>query len=234
MPDRESGRRGALLRASGPDRNLLASLSRTGALMKRLVRCGLLAALAVSFWIPSTAFAASATNSEDFTKRLMGRAPGKGVTYACFTRAYDEAHLAAHPKQNVRAMMLLVKIDPEEGEAYNLSIGVNFRSRKNLFETAGDCAAAPAEGDEGGGKTAHCSIPCDGGPIQIALKDNGSILLTIPDGARVWRPGSINSDENIHGAFGEDDKLFRLDRANLSECAPEAVDKAEKAILLRN
>ena len=202
--------------------------------MNRLVCAGLLVGLALSSWIPQAAFADPAANAKDFTTRLMGRTPGKGVTYACFTRTYDEAHLAAHPKQNVRAMMLLVKIDPEAGEAYNLSIGVNFRSRKNLFETAGDCAAAPTDGDEGGGKTAHCSIPCDGGPIQIALKDNGSILLTIPAGARVWRPGSINSDENIHGAFAEDDKLFRLDRASLSECAPEAVDKAEKAILLRN
>ena len=199
--------------------------------MNRLISFGLLAALVLPSWAPQAALAGSAA---DFTTRLMGRTPGKGVTYACFTRTYDEAHLAAHPKQNVRAMMLLVKIDPEAGEAYNLSIGVNFRSRKNMFETAGDCAAAPTDGDAGGGKTAHCSIPCDGGPIQIALKDNGSILLTIPDGARVWRPGSINSDENIHGAFAEDDKLFRLDRASLSECAPEAVDKAEKAILLRN
>jgi hypothetical protein len=201
--------------------------------MKRPICAGLFVALAAFSFAPPAARA----NPDDFTKRLMGRAPGKGVTYACFTRAYDDAHLAAHPQQNVRAMMLLVKIDSEVGDGYNLTIGVNFRSRKSLFETSGDCAAPHPEGDSSdpkGAQSAHCAIPCDGGPIDVALKDNGSVLLTIPNGARVWRPGSINPDENVHGAFAADDKLFRLDRASLSQCAPVGVDKAEKAILLRN
>jgi hypothetical protein len=218
----------------GDGDNLLASRSSSGRLcMKRPICAGLFVALAAFSFAPPAARA----NPDDFTKRLMGRAPGKGVTYACFTRAYDDAHLAAHPQQNVRAMMLLVKIDSEVGDGYNLTIGVNFRSRKSLFETSGDCAAPHPEGDSSdpkGAQSAHCAIPCDGGPIDVALKDNGSVLLTIPNGARVWRPGSINPNENVHGAFAADDKLFRLDRASLSQCAPVGVDKAEKAILLRN
>jgi hypothetical protein len=184
------------------------------------------------------AHADSAPSPQDFTKRLMGRAPGKGKTFSCFTRAYDEAHLAGHPLQNVRAMKLLVKIDSEAGDGYDLVIGVNFRSRKSMFETEGDCAAPHAEGESGapapaGPASVHCAIACDGGAIDVALKDNGSVLLTIPNGARVWKPGSIDPDENVHGAFGEDDKLFRLDRASLSQCEPLGADKSEKATLAK-
>jgi hypothetical protein len=168
----------------------------------------------------------------------MGRTPGKGKTFACFTRAYDEAHLSAHSLQNVRAMKLLVKIDSEAGDSYDLVIGVNFRSRKSMFETEGDCASPHAEGESAapapaGPAGVHCAIACDGGAIDVALKDNGSVLLTIPNGARVWKPGSIDPDENVHGAFGEDDKLFRLDRASLSQCEPLGADKSEKAALAK-
>src|SRR6201995_3223201 len=103
----------ALRRPCRPDRNLLASSARMGALMKQLIRSGLLAVLAVSLFVPHAAFGATAANPEDFIKRLMGRTPGKGKTPACFSRVYDDAHLAAHPQQNVRTMTLLVLIDSE-------------------------------------------------------------------------------------------------------------------------
>jgi hypothetical protein len=223
---------GGAPRASGPDRNLLASLSRMGALMKQLIRGGVLAALAVSFLVPHVAFAASPANPEDFIKKLMGRAPGKGKTPACFNRVYDDAHLAAHPQQNVRTMTLLVLIDSENPDSYDLRVGVNFRNRKHYFETEGDCVKPHPEDEAGGAVTAHCAVACDGGGIDVALKDNGSVLLTIPNGARMWRPGAEDND-TVHGAFGPDDKLFRVDRAALSECMPLAADKAEKALLAR-
>jgi hypothetical protein len=47
----------------------------------------------------------------------------------------------------------------------------------------------------------------------------------------LWKPGSDNPDDNVHGAFGVDDKLFRLDRAALDQCLPLAADKNEKARL---
>src|ERR1700712_297085 len=43
-----------------------------------------------------------------FMQRVFAAAPGKDKTYACFTRVYDAPHLAAHPKQKVSAMKLLV------------------------------------------------------------------------------------------------------------------------------
>ena len=76
-----------------------------------------------------------------FIKQLMGRAPGKGKTAACFSRVYDGAHLANHPQQNVRAMLAMVLIDSANPDSYDLRIGSHFRGRKALFDTEGECAA---------------------------------------------------------------------------------------------
>jgi hypothetical protein len=200
--------------------------------MKIPALLGLLAAFFLSGWAAGAALADPAQNSDDFVKRLMGGTPGKGKTFACFNRVYDEPHLASHPRQNVRAMSLLVVVDAENPDSYNLRIGVNFRNRKHFFETSGDCGNPHTEGAAGGAYTAHCGVACDGGAIDVALKDNGSVLLTIPDGARVWRPGAEDND-TVHGAFGEDDKLFRVDRVDLAQCAALGTDKGERAALTR-
>jgi hypothetical protein len=183
---------------------------------------------------------AGAGTAEDFAKRLMGRDPAVGVTYACFDRVYDAAHLVAHPQQNVQTMALLVKYTIEahpaadETPQYELRIGVNFRKSKRMKEVDGECQSMRRENDANGPVTAHCGVACDGGSIDVALKDNGSVLLTIPDGARTWTPGADDKQEEedakvLHGEFGVDDKVFRLDRADIKQCLALAADKEEKA-----
>jgi hypothetical protein len=177
------------------------------------------------------AFAANAAGAEDFVTRLLGHAPGKGKSYACFTRVYDSEHLASHPQQNVRSMILLVVVDSDAPETYQLRIGSYFRSRKSMLDTAGDCGVSHDASDAAG---AHCGVDCDGGQIDVALKDKDAMLLGIPEGARLWKPGDDDPNANVHGAFGPDDKLFRLDRAPAAECAEEGADTAEKALLRRS
>lgn len=187
--------------------------------------CTIVVAAALAFSASALSAASATAAGADFTTKLMGRAPGKGKTIACFSRVYDEAHLAAHPQQNVRAMVLMVSISPDNPDSLDLRVGTNFRSRKILFQTEGECSHP-----EPGSGSAHCAVACDGGSIDVALKDNGSVLLTIPDGAQVWRPGAADNDTE-RGAFAADDKLFRLDRADLGQCLPLAADKEEKALL---
>jgi hypothetical protein len=170
---------------------------------------------------------------DPFIARFMGAALGKAKTFACFNRVYDPAHLTAHPEQNVKTMMLLAVVDPDSPDEIDLRIGVTFRTRNGMLETDGICASPHAEGEPSDATSAHCSVNCDGGAIDVELKANGSVLLGIPEGARLWKPGSDDPDANVRGAFGPDDKLFRLDRAALGQCLPLAVDKDEKASLLR-
>ena len=173
--------------------------------------------------------------SSDFIKRLIGRSPGKGSTAACFSRAYGAAHLAAHPRQNVREMLTLVLIDSDSPDSYSLTIGARFRSRKALFETTGDCGWPHAEPGASGPPGAHCSVSCDGCSMDVSIKNDGAIYVKIPEGANVWRPGDRTTEEGVsrRGAFGADDQFFRVDRANLGQCLPIAFDDGVKALLAR-
>ena len=170
-----------------------------------------------------------------FIARFLSAQPSKTAdSFACFNRVYDPAHLAQHPQQNVKTMTLLAVVDPANPDEVQLRFGVTFRSRKGTLETNGGCAVVSEEGGAAPGLTkVHCNVDCDGGAIDVTLKTDGAVLVGIPAGARLWKPGADNPDDNVHGAFGPDDKLFRLDRAALGKCLPLAVDKDERARLTR-
>jgi hypothetical protein len=78
----------------------------------------------------------------------------------------------------------------------------------------------------------HCGVDCDGGSIDVAIKDTKSVLVSIPTGARIWRAGSDNDSDQAK-RFGTDDKVFRLDKAALTECLRLADDSKEKAAMRR-
>jgi|UPI0005658463 hypothetical protein len=168
----------------------------------------------------------------DADLQLFGRDVGKEKAYACYARTYTKAHLANHPDQNVREMMVFVDSYEDEGGAgrqYVLGMSVNFRQLKRPYSTYGGCSAGTD-----GKKALHCGIDCDGGTIGVRIKDKNSILLDIPDGARVSDDeGEEELSDLPKGAkFGSDDKIFRLDRTALSTCLPLASDEETKAALL--
>lgn len=167
----------------------------------------------------------------DANLQLFGRDIGKEKAYACYARTYTRAHLASHPDQNVRDMMVFVNSYEDEsgaGRQYIMGMSVNFRQLKRPYSAYGGCSAGT-----GGKQALHCGIDCDGGTIGVRIKDKNSILLDIPDGARVSDDQSDEELSNLpEGAkFGSDDKIFRLDRAALSTCVPLASDEETKAAL---
>jgi hypothetical protein len=212
--------------------------------MHRIVgRTALLAALAIA--VAGMSFSARAQEAkaeskaeskddEAFQQRLFGRTAGGTQIHACFSRVYDTAHLAQHPRQNVRTMLLLVKADSEDNQLqYGVRLGVTFRKSGAHFESAGECGSIHDAGEAGGSAGAvHCGVDCDGGSIEVAIKDAKSILVSIPTGARIWRAGSDNDSDQAK-RFGTDDKVFRLDKAALTECLRLADDSKEKAAMRR-
>jgi hypothetical protein len=157
---------------------------------------------------------------------LFGKEPGNDEALACFIRHYDAAHLKAHPQQNVTDMLLLVNKPKAEGADdrwYTLSLGVHFRDVKNQFHVEGGCSAL-----DNGTQLLGCGIDCDGGAIDVRPRDANSVLVDIPYGARHWDP--TNDEENPAAAeFGQDDKVFRLDRTALKECLSLVFDEDLKA-----
>jgi len=194
-------------------------------------------AFAVSVGLSFSALAASDSEKIALQMQIFGHPLSTGKAHACFERAYDQQHLKSHPQQNVRTMTLLVTGDSEDPNApeYTVGLDVRFRKAETHFQTYGSCWSVAGEGGESA-RSIGCGIDCDGGEIDVKLQDDKTVLVGIPDGARVWDPNSQSDIEEEEGAdargqFGEDDKLFRLDRTGLTDCLPLATDDDEKARL---
>jgi hypothetical protein len=158
---------------------------------------------------------------------FFAKDPGQARAFVCYTRRYDANHLAAHREQNVRDMTVLVdsNVDPDAGRGYTLDLGVHFRGANAQFQSGGDCSVS-----EDGMLALNCAVDCDGGEIDVKLDGANSLLVSIPDGVRIWDPSS-GEDAPDRARFGADDVSFRLDRTDLSECAPLAADDDVKAML---
>ena len=176
--------------------------------------------------------AAEANEDTAFQKRIFGRVMAGKKIHACYKRVYDPAHLAAHPQQNVRTMLLLVTGDPNDGTSpsYGLGIGVTFRQSGLHFESAGSCGAIHDLAGSALG-SAHCSVDCDGGGIDVAIKDATAVLVSIPEGARIWKSGDTSDQPtNERRRFGADDKVFRLDKTALTDCLQLAAEDEKSAM----
>src|SRR4029079_5846286 len=113
---------------------------------------------------------------------------------------------------------------PEAGRQYALAIGVHFRKQATLFQLSGGCSSSVD-----GQAAPNCGIDCDGGEIDVSVKDAKSIMVSIPYSARASDPDSGEVSEGAK--FGSDDKLFRLDRTGLQDCLPLVSDDETKAPL---
>src|SRR5262245_49127293 len=104
--------------------------------------------------------------------------PPSHKTYACFVRRYDANHLARHPKQKVSAMKLLVTAeDAPEDKAVNYSfcLGFKYRHRAGNFDSSGFCGHDVTE-NSGSEIRLGCGVDCEGGGIEVAMKDDESVL----------------------------------------------------------
>jgi hypothetical protein len=175
---------------------------------------------------------ASKSETETFNARMYAGAPGSKA-YACFVRRYDAAHLARHPKQKVAAMKLLVSAehDTEDGQLHtSFRLGFRYRHRSGDFDSSGSChhTVFTRQGDE---IRLGCGVDCEGGGIGVALsKDNKSSIVRLQS-VRVWLHNKPDEDAERSLVAGQDDGVFRLDRAESSECAGLVTNRKELAAL---
>jgi hypothetical protein len=170
------------------------------------------------------------TKAAAFDNKMFAGPIGE-KTYACFVRRYDANHLAQHPKQKVSAMKLLVTAEnpPEEKTTdYSFRLGVQYRHRPGKFDSSGYCNHVLAE-DRGNEIRYGCGVDCEGGGIDVAMKDDKSAIIRL-ERIVVWQRNKPDdaSDALLAGA---DDKIFRVDRADLRECAELVTDRKELAAL---
>ncbi len=195
----------------------------------------LLAACAALPVLTGPAVADDAQQDEtDFAKRVFADNLDKATEYACFSRHYDAQHLAQHPLQKVSVMRLLVSAerDPEDKKLeYSFRLGVNFRNRPGDFDSSGECAHLT--GDDAGKEKIDfgCGVDCDGGGINVNLaQDNASVIVKL-ESIRIWKGKDYDEDAATSLHAGADDKVFRLDRTNMNDCASLATNRKELAAM---
>jgi hypothetical protein len=166
-----------------------------------------------------------------FDHRMFAGPTGQ-KTYACFVRRYDAGHLAQHPKQKVSSMKLLVtaEIPPEEQTTnYSFRLGVQYRHRPGKFDSSGSCGHVVAE-DNGDEIRLGCGVDCDGGGIDVAMKDDKSAVIRLQR-IMLWQRNKPDDGPTNELVAGTDDRIFRVDRADLRECAEFVTDRQELAAL---
>jgi hypothetical protein len=200
-------------------------------------------ALVLAACVGSRPAAADDQADGDFAKRMFADMAGQPKPYACFVRHYDAAHMAQHPLQKVGVMKLLIgseKLPDDKYLNYSFRLGVNFRDRPGDFDSSGDCGHAPTVRSTEDPQNAaqipagidfSCAVDCDGGGIGVNLvTDNGSVIVKL-DSIAIWKGKDRDDGTATALKGGADDKVFRLDRTSLSECAPLAADRKELAAL---
>ena len=168
-----------------------------------------------------------------FNVRLYGATPGDKA-YACFVRRYDAEHLARHPKQKVASMKLLIsgEADKEDKRLHNsFRLGFRYRHRSGDFDSSGSCGSHAVLLSQGDEVRMGCGVDCEGGGIEVALsKDNKSAIIRLEQ-VRVWQNNKPDDEAEHALVAGADDKIFRLDRTDNSECAGLVTDRKELAAL---
>jgi hypothetical protein len=174
------------------------------------------------------------STADAFDSRMFGATPTK-KSYGCFVRKYDSVHLAQHPKQKVANMRLLMTAEiPSDASTLNYSfrLGVKYRNRSANLQSFGDCGHVAAE-DTGQEIRFGCGVDCDGGGLGVAMaKDDKSAIVELAR-VRIWKRNTAPEETAEDLVAGDDDAKFRLDRAELRECADLVTDRKELAELKR-
>jgi hypothetical protein len=194
----------------------------------RLSMTNRVCAVAILLGLPGLVQAGS---TSDIVK-IFGRDPGMSAAHACFIRHYTKAHLAGHPRQNVTDMVVYVGKNDDTDQYYSVNMQVNFRQLSKPYQVSGSCEAS-ADGKH----TLGCGVECDGGHLDVRVKNEMSLLVEIPDFARIFDPVDLETDERADvpdkAKFGADDKIFRIDRTDLKDCGPVIYDEAVKSKVMQ-
>lgn len=141
--------------------------------------------------------------------------PGEPGAERCFARRYGAAHLETHPDQRVTEMALYLDyrtFDGVDDPIFGFSIAVKRRGEARVGTNGGVC-----HNEE---KGVACHIDCDGGGVLLRKsKVPGAVLV---DMTHIWGLALMScGDDGVEMeplTAGKDDKLFRLDPADMGAC----------------
>lgn len=131
-------------------------------------------------------------------------------TDTCFSRVYDRAHLAKHPKQRVTSIQIF---HPFHGATspgdidYRMAIRFRLKGKRGDYGPVSLYCKAQAEG------TAGCFVEGDGGRITLSKGANDTLVLTL---TRLQLEGEFDFSPDL--AEGGDDRVLVLRKAPMKAC----------------
>ncbi len=179
----------------------------------------------------SAPLGATASSGNVFLTHVVGHLYRRGESFACFSRQYGTAHLAAHPRQQVIFAKALIDahfLEPwaprqPAGYMYQVSMAFRFRGREQTLTGVAECGDGKPKDSLRGG--AVCAI-VGGTTSHLALHGNNVLVMRIPGGADLWAPGPKGkSHDTVKNPIGSDDVELRLARTDLKQCEDLAFDR---------
>ena len=173
---------------------------------------------AFAFVLLALACSASAALAADIYAKYFADADGGRV---CYARNYDEAHLAAHPRQTVRRIMVEYDhrahedADPENTAAkFIAGIGFMLRHSGGWYTQELFCKTVGGYFD--------CYLDADGGSIRLT-PDRDALRLHVIGGGGGTDSIVVEGASGFgkFGAPGSDDRAFVLPRADRKFCNSE-------------
>jgi hypothetical protein len=167
----------------------------------------------------------------EFLAHVVGRLFRQGESFACFSRQYDAAHLAAHPRQRATFVKALVDahfVEPwapngYKGYMYQVSLAFRFRDRAETLTGVAECGDGKPKDSLRDG--AVCAM-VGGTTAHLAVEGENVLVIRIPGGADLWAPGPKEQrHDTVNNPFGPDDEAFRLQRTHLGQCDDLAFDR---------
>ena len=138
----------------------------------------------------------------------------------CFARTYDAAHLRRHPKQTVKSVLFQIRYHrhdpakeyPEGQRNYYFGMAAKVRGQTKTLYASGECV--PGKG------RIHCGVECDGGGVVVERDGSAGLAISFSRISERIRMtvGCDGEDNTVDLTPGADDRMFRLQRANLSAC----------------
>lgn len=163
----------------------------------------------VAFIVAGTASAAA---DDLYTRYFAGVNGGK----PCYARYYDDAHLKAHPKQQVRRIEIDFDVnersDPDgKNSAANFQAGIGFMLKRSRewYGQALSCKVA--------GNRFECYLEADGGTFALIPRGD-ALRLEITGGPTSTIHAEGERDFGEFGGPGGDDRVFVLPRADRKLC----------------
>lgn len=174
-----------------------------------------------------TPFAALANPVEPGQEgQLAELVPPQPGARACYSRVYDAAHLAKHPKQKVTEMtfrLAYYRHDPDTyaplGQRnYYFELDAKVRGQPKKLTAGGECSL------RADGKSIFCGVECDGGGVIISRKpEPGKLLVDLESQGYLRMTVDCDEEEADEAETyelkpGADDKQFLLTQTEASAC----------------